>query len=83
MGTQDSSNQGGNVRSACAVIRLLPEGLPRVLNGQVGMTFIVNEFTEGAYGPVAHVRDYRFVSDASKFQVWSLAGDQYEVVLRF
>jgi hypothetical protein len=62
------------------VIRLLEGGVSRVLNGMVGLTFLVESFTEGVSGPVAHVRDYRYRSEPSTYQIWSLAADQYELL---
>lgn len=62
------------------VVVLKKEGLARVLNGKEGMTFVVNRFTVGLRGPVAHVRDYRYPGDHFPWQVWSLGADEYEVV---
>jgi hypothetical protein len=63
------------------VVRLLERGLSRVLDGYVGMTFTVDNFTPGVAGPVAHVRDHRYTgSGGQPYQIWSLAADDYEVI---
>lgn len=63
-----------------AVVKLKRPGVERVLNGQMGMTFIVDEFTDSVGGGrVAHVRDYRFLPD-NQFQVWSIPEYGYEVL---
>lgn len=70
------------------IVKLLEGGLPRVLNGQVGMTFIVDKFSlriDTNNQMIAHVRDYRYGKDNYRgFQIWTL-GDQlvnlaYEVI---
>lgn len=64
------------------IARLLELGVARVLDGTAGMTFLVDTFTPGIAGPVAHVRDYRYRRDdvGKEFQIWSLAADQYELL---
>lgn len=66
------------------VVKLTEAGLSRVLNGFVGMTFIVNRFSDSAIdgpGKVAHVRDYRYrQSPTLEYQIWSLAMRDYELV---
>jgi hypothetical protein len=52
----------------------------RVLGGTVGMTFIVDKFSDSPHGPVAHVRDYRYHGGHRPFQVWSVPADDYEVI---
>jgi hypothetical protein len=58
-------------------------GVERVLDGALGMTFVVDHFTEGQSGNVAHVRDYRHIGMHSltpSFQMWSIPADGYEIV---
>lgn len=67
------------------VVKLTQRGLVRVLDSRVGMTFIVDAFTQRADfidgGLVYHVRDYRYESDAwGAFCIWSLAPGDYEEV---
>lgn len=65
------------------VVRLKKEGLDRVLNGTVGMTFIVDRFTDTVddRGWMAHVRDYRYGRGTdSPYQVWSIGPDGYEEI---
>jgi hypothetical protein len=52
----------------------------RVLNGEVGMTFIVDHFTRGIRGPIAHLRDYRYPNKWCPFRIWSVPVDCYQVV---
>jgi hypothetical protein len=60
-----------------AMIRLTSDrGVDRVLDGALGMTFVVDRFTDGQAGKVAHVRDYRH----RPFQIWSIPADGYEIV---
>lgn len=63
------------------VIKLTEKGLHRVLNGEVGMTFIVDCFTEALSekGQVAHVRDYRDPENR-EYVIWSIGPDGYEIV---
>lgn len=56
------------------------EGLARVLSGMVGMTFVVDKFTDGARGRVAHVRDYRYPNRPGGFQIWSIGAEGYEEI---
>lgn len=63
------------------VVRLNQRGVNRVLNGSQGMTFIVDNFTPGLQGEVAHVRDYRYPGDHRPFQIWSLAAPDYDIIL--
>jgi hypothetical protein len=68
-----------------SVVIVNKAGIDRVLRGEPGMTFVVDEFTNGVLGPVAHVRDYRFPPSqlkAKPFQIWSIPFDGYEVVKR-
>jgi hypothetical protein len=51
-------------------------GVARVGEGALGMTFVVDGFTDGQAGKVAHVRDYR----RRPFQIWSIPADSYEIV---
>ena len=62
-------------------VKLTEAGVPRVLYGTVGLTFIVDHFTEGGAGTrVAHVRDYRFPTEHKDHQIWSIGEDGYEVI---
>jgi hypothetical protein len=61
-------------------IKLTEKGLERVLNGSVGMTFVVDSFTDGVKGKVAHVRDYRIPQNGKAFQIWSISADGYELI---
>lgn len=62
------------------VVRLKERGVTKVLDGMPNMTFIVDDFTVGLMGPVAHVRDYRHIRDDGRPQTWSLSADEYEVL---
>lgn len=62
------------------IVKLLSAGVPRVLDGIPGMTFMVDEFTPGAEGPVAHVRDYRFDKSPGGFQIWSIGAKGYQQI---
>jgi hypothetical protein len=65
------------------VIKLNAKGVARVLDGKVGMTFIVDSLTTCIHaGPVAHVRDYRYqhASLGRDFQIWSIPREGYEVI---
>lgn len=55
-------------------------GLRRVLNGQIGMTFVVDSFTTSISGQVAHVRDYRYNGAHYEYQIWSIASDGYHLL---
>jgi hypothetical protein len=58
-------------------------GVARVLDGALGMTFVVESFTDGEAGKVAHVRDYRHAWThhlGRAFQIWSIPADGYEIV---
>lgn len=61
-------------------VQINETGCDRVLDGKPGMVFIVDAFTNGARGPIAHVRDYRYANDSKPFQIWSIGADGYEVV---
>lgn len=61
------------------VIKLLRQGLHR-LPGEIGMTFIVDSFSPGAAGDVAHVRDYRYPQDGRPYCIWSIPADGYEII---
>lgn len=62
------------------IVRLRLSGLCRVLDGRVGMTFVVAHLTPsasvGQY--VAHVRDYRY--DSPHGVIWSLAPYEYDII---
>lgn len=62
------------------IAKLKREGLERVLDGRVGMTFPVDSFTPGVRGPVAHVRDYRYFGSHYPYQTWSIGADGYELL---
>jgi hypothetical protein len=67
------------------VVRLVGrEGLSRVLEGTVGMTFVVDHFTDTVdnRGQIAHVRDYRYSGGPldRPFQIWSIGPEGYERV---
>lgn len=65
------------------VVTLKQGGLSRVLDGRVGMTFVVDRFTDTVdhRGQMAHVRDYRYPGTYFPWQVWSLGPGDYEEVL--
>lgn len=65
------------------VIKINAKGCARVLNGMVGMTFIVDKFTAGraGFGMVAHVRDYRYPGNRRLFQIWSINSYGYDIVV--
>lgn len=62
------------------VIRINERGAARVLNGTAGMTFVVERFSPGVAGEVAHVLDYRYPREdaVGGYQSWSIAADGYE-----
>lgn len=64
------------------VIRLLSKGLDRVMDGQIGMTFIVDSFTDKVdnSGQVAHVRDYRYGRTIRDYQIWSIGPEGYKII---
>jgi hypothetical protein len=64
------------------IVKLTERGLSRVLNGQVGMTFLVDSMTPGVAGVVLHVRDYRYPRDdnGKPYQTWSITADDYEII---
>lgn len=65
------------------IVRLTKDGLDRVLNGVVGMTFIVDSFTDTVdnRGQMAHVRDYRFgFGKYNAYQIWSIGPEGYEEI---
>lgn len=64
------------------IIRINERGAARVLNGTAGMTFVVERFSDGVAGEVAHVLDYRYPRDdaAGGYQCWSIAADGYELL---
>jgi hypothetical protein len=65
------------------IARLTEKGTSRVLNGAAGMTFIVDEITEGVgCRRIAHVRDYRYANKdlGREFQIWSLGPEGYQLV---
>lgn len=61
------------------VVILTKDGLDRVLEGKHGMTFLVDAVTQGAAGPVAHVRDYRYgdFSIGKHYCIWSIQAYGY------
>jgi len=65
-----------------AAVLLTARGLHRVPNSQIGMTFVVDKFTNAGSGEVAHVKDYRFMN-GDQPQIWSIGEDGYEIVVRF
>ena len=63
------------------IVKLLAPGLPRVLGGQVGQTFLVDSLTRTADGElIAHVRDYRYNALGRTCQIWTLGPDCWEEV---
>jgi len=63
------------------IVRINELGVRRVLNGEAGMHFIVDKYTDRVGGGrMAHVRDYRFASKPRGFQVWSIGDEGFEVV---
>jgi len=68
------------------IIKLLPAGRSRVLDGETGMTFVVDSFTDtyDNRGKVAHVRDYRHFKNCATlgrpFQIWSIGPGGYEMI---
>jgi hypothetical protein len=64
------------------IAKLTDKGMVRVLSAAPGMTFVVDRFSEGSRGQVAHVRDYRYPRPDIKrdHQIWSLSPDEYELV---
>jgi hypothetical protein len=63
------------------IIKLTPAGTARVSESTEGMTFIVDAWTDGERGKVAHVRDYRYPSKLRPFQIWSIAAGGYELIV--
>lgn len=57
-------------------------GLSRVLDGRIGMTFVVDKFTDTIdnRGRMAHVRDYRYPTQGNGFQIWSLGPEDYDLL---
>lgn len=64
------------------IVKLKQEGLARVLDGIIGMTFIVDRFidTVDNRGKVAHVRDYRYAGDYNIYSIWSIGPEGYEEI---
>ena len=67
------------------IARLTKDGTARVLNGEVGMTFIVDEITTNGLRRIAHVRDYRYprVVNGERhadYQIWSIGPEGYQLV---
>jgi len=57
------------------------KGIHRVLNGEIGMTFVIDDFTpDRDYHSIAHVRDYRYSCLQREFQIWTIPYDGYELV---
>jgi hypothetical protein len=61
------------------VARLTEKGLARVLEGKVGMTFIVDRFG-GVGDKVAMLRDYRYPGDHFPYQIWAVGEGGYEIM---
>lgn len=64
------------------IVKINKQGISRVLNGEVGMTFIVDKFG-GVSGKTAHVRDYRFDNtnhNGKDYQIWSIGYEGYEEI---
>lgn len=55
----------------------------RIPRAERGMAFVVDKFSNGVNGMVAHVRDYRFsereTGGSSDYAIWSIGADLYEV----
>lgn len=68
------------------VVMINDRALDRVMNGQAGMTFVVDMFTYniGDGGRTAHVRDYRYNNsnavNGKLYQIWSIGPEGYEVI---
>lgn len=65
------------------VVKINEYALSRVLDGQIGMTFIVDKFTYRIdnRGQVAHVRDYRYPSKLKgDYQIWSIGPEGYTII---
>lgn len=64
------------------VVKLLIAGVPRVMGGKAGMTFIVDSFTNNPNGKVVHVRDYRYdlITGGRGYAIWSIGPDGYEII---
>lgn len=62
-------------------IKLLAAGIPRVIKGQEGMIFVVDKFTDGISGQIAHVRDYRY-DGFYGYAIWSIPADGYEIFFK-
>jgi len=63
------------------VVRINEKATVRVLNSMVGMTFIVDHFTDTVdnRGRIAHVRDYRSLPN-ERYHIWSIGPEGYEIV---
>lgn len=57
------------------------KGVGRILDGKVGMTFIVDKFTDTIdnRGQMAHVRDYRF-THFNNYEIWSIGPEGYSLI---
>ncbi|MER9652499.1 hypothetical protein NKJ26_03140 [Mesorhizobium sp. M0152] len=63
------------------VVKLNASGLHRVLDGKIGMTFIVDAFTESlSGGNIAHVRDYRYPQEGRPWQIWNIGPEGYDIL---
>lgn len=67
------------------IAKLTEGGLDRVLDGKVGMTFIVDSITENGLRRIARVRDYRYPriingKRHTDYQIWSIGPDGYQLV---
>jgi hypothetical protein len=71
----------GTVPALNVAVLTSEAGVARVLGGELGMTFVIDNVTPGRAGPVAHVRDYRNARQRRPFQIWSLPADGYHVLL--
>lgn len=68
------------------VVKLTSRGEARVLDGKVGMTFIVDSWTQRVNTStpdmvIYHVRDYRYASSMrGPWCIWTLSPGDYELV---
>lgn len=62
-----------------AVAILKESGVQRVLDGKIGMTFIIESFS-GFENRCANVKDYRYPNDVKPYQIWTLPDGGYRLV---
>lgn len=64
------------------IVKINKKALDRVMDGIVGMTFIVDKFTDTINNrrQIAHVRDYRYNNNGCDYQIWSIGPDSYEII---